>query len=236
MKDCIKKIGDFQMNRKQFIKKSLQAGLCTCGGILGLGWNSKEEFKISRQQNSPQKAEGLREDLERRMIKGSETPAWRRLEKAGLWIKDLMKHMDEQLDQETKIKLMQDCGRSCFIRAFGVAEESEPSLQERDRYLQLLESRGFEIHRVGGAIIFSFNWGQYHQNPTGLMMSDGYCMCPQVETGPLDLSPSYCYCSTGYVMESFERTLGKHVKVELIDSLKMGGKDCIFKVEVQDIK
>lgn len=167
------------------------------------------------------------------MIKGSETPAWRKMEKAGLWIKDLMEHIDAVLDQETKIKLMQACGRSCFIHTFGVADENEPAPEERERYLQLLESRGFKLRREGDVITFSFNWGRNHQNPTGLVMSDGYCMCPQVESGPPGLSPSYCYCSTGYVKESFERTLGKPVKVELLDSLKMGGKDCVFKVEVQ---
>jgi hypothetical protein len=224
------------MNRKQFIKKSLQAGLCTCGAALGLGWSSQNKFKKTTPQNSSPATEGLMLDLERRMIKGSKTPAWRRLEKAELWIKDLMEHMDALLDQETKIKLMQACGRSCFIRAFGVADENEPTSQEQKRYLELLGSRGFEIRREGNVIAFTFNWGRDHQNPTGLIMSDGYCMCPQVETGPPDLSPSYCYCSTGYVKESFERTLGKPVKVELIDSLKMGGKDCIFKVEVEDKK
>jgi hypothetical protein len=224
------------MNRKQFIKKSLQVGLCTCGAALGLGWSSQNKFKKSTTQNSSLLAEGLRLDLEKRMIKGSETPAWRRLEKAELWIKDLMEHMDELLDQETKIKLMQACGRSCFIHAFGVADENAPTVKERERYLQLLESRGFKIRRKGDVITFSFNWGQNHQNPTGLIMSDGYCMCPQVESSPAGLSPSYCLCSTGYVKESFERALGKAVKVELLDSLKMGGKDCIFKIEVHDKK
>lgn len=53
-----------------------------------------------------------------------------------------------------------------------------------------------------------------------------------VESGPAGLSPTYCYCSTGYVKEGFERRIGKAVKVELLDSLKMGGKDCIFKLTI----
>lgn len=64
------------------------------------------------------------------------------------------------------------------------------------------------------------------------MLQDGYCMCPIVESGPPGLSPTFCYCSTGYVKEAFERHIGKPVKVELLDSLKMEGKDCIFKLAI----
>lgn len=169
------------------------------------------------------------------MIKGSETPAWRRVEKTELWIKDLMEHMDALLDQETKIKLMQACGQSCYLRAFGVTDERQPTPEEREKYLQFLESNGYKIQRQGNVVTFTFSWGRNHQNPTGLIMSDGYCMCPQVESGPPGLSPSYCYCSTGYVKESFERVIGKPVKVELLESLKMGGKDCVFKIEFLNI-
>ena len=221
------------MDRKQFIKKSIQACLCTCGASLGLGWNVQDK-STKKKQNLLPADEGWIQDLEKRMVKGSETPAWRKLEKAELWIKHLIEHMDEQLDQETKIRLLQACGRSCFTRTFGVADENDPTPEEREKYLQLLKKRGFEIRREGNVITFTFNWGRNHQNPKGLIMRDGYCMCPQVESGPSDLSPSYCFCSTGYVKESFERALGKPVKVELLDSLKMGGKDCVFKIEVQD--
>ena len=223
------------MNRKQFLKKSLQACLCTCGTVLGFGQIFQDKQKTSILQNPGLEEEGWIPDLEKRMIRGSETPVWRKLEKTGLWIKDLMAHMDDMLDQETRIKLMQACGQSCFIRAFGVADEKEPTAEERKRYLRLLESRGVKIQREGHATTFTISWGRNHQNPTGLIMSDGYCMCPQVESGPPGLSPTYCYCSTGYVKESFERVLGKSIKVELLDSLKRGGKDCVFKVELQDI-
>jgi hypothetical protein len=38
--------------------------------------------------------------------------------------------------------------------------------------------------------------------------------------------------SVGYVTEAMERGLGKKVKVELLESLKMGGTDCRFRVDV----
>lgn len=152
-------------------------------------------------------------------------------EKAELWIKDLMDHMDAVLDQGTKLKLMQACGRSCFLRAFGVADEKKPTPEEREKYFRFLENKGYKLEREGNRITLIYSWGRGHQNPTGLIMRDGFCMCPQVESGPPGLSPSYCYCSTGYVKENFERTVGLPVKVDLLESLKTGGKDCVFKIE-----
>ena len=219
------------MNRKEFLKKSLQAGLCCCGAALGLGYGFRTEpgkviFQDPRQANG-----GWIPELEKRLIKGAETPAWRKVEKSGQWIKSLMEHMDALLDKEIKVRLLQECGRSCFIRAFGVADANRPALEEKE-YLRFLESSGFKVQREGRVISFIYSWGRNHQNPQGLMLQDGYCMCPIVESGPPGLSPTYCYCSTGYVKEGFERRIGKAVKVELLDSLKMGGKDCIFKLTI----
>jgi len=220
-----------QMNRKEFLKKSLQTGLCCCGAALGLGYSFRAEPGKAIVQNPRQANGGWIPELEKRMIKGAETPAWRKVEKSGQWIKSLMEHMDALLDKEIKVRLMQECGRSCFIRAFGVADANRPALEEKE-CLRFLESSGYKVQREGRMISFIYSWGRNHQNPQGLMLQDGYCMCPIVESGPPGLSPTYCYCSTGYVKEGFERRFGKAVKVELLDSLKMGGKDCIFKLTI----
>ena len=219
------------MNRKEFLKKSLQTGLCCCGAALGLGYSFRAEPGKAIVQNPRQANGGWIPELEKRMIKGAETPAWRKVEKSGQWIKSLMEHMDALLDKEIKVRLMQECGRSCFIRAFGVADANRPALEEKE-CLRFLESSGYKVQREGRVISFIYSWGRNHQNPQGLMLQDGYCMCPIVESGPPGLSPTYCYCSTGYVKEGFERRIGRAVNVELLDSLKMGGKDCIFKVTI----
>ena len=220
-----------QMNRKEFLKKSLQTGLCCCGAALGLGYSFRAEPGKAIVQNPRQANGGWIPELEKRMIKGAETPAWRKVEKSGQWIKSLMEHMDAMLSQELKVRLLQECGRSCFIRAFGVADANRPALEEKE-CLRFLESSGYKVQREGRMISFIYSWGRNHQNPQGLMLQDGYCMCPIVESGPPGLSPTYCYCSTGYVKEGFERRIGRAVNVELLDSLKMGGKDCIFKVTI----
>lgn len=222
------------MNRKKFIENLIKSGTAFfCS--LSLPYNSFQQYKDKKKSNQTIKNENWIEDLEKRMIKGSETPAWLKVEKSENWIKDLMSHMDSMINKDTKIKLMQECGRSCYIRAFGVAPEEKPESEQAKEYIERLKTNGYKVEKKGNKTTVIFNWGENHQKPTGLIMKDGYCMCDIVESGPVRLSPSFCYCSTGYIKEIFERRTGKQVKVDLIDSLKMGGKDCIFKVEIEDI-
>ena len=71
---------------------------------------------------------------------------------------------------------------------------------------------------------------KYVGNPRGLRVADGYCLCPILEDGPRQLSPTYCHCSVGYVAASFEHGSGRKVRVQLVDSLRRGGKECHFAV------
>ena len=220
------------MDRKQFLKSSLCAGACWCGAAMGLT-RTLSEIK-GTDSPAPTPPHGWIPDLEKRMIRGSETPSWRKVEKSMQWIKNLVDHMDAMLDKATVSKLLQACGRSCYIGAFGVAPDEKPSDAEVQQVLEALRRSGSEVRQENGHTVIYSAWGRNHQNPTGLILQDGYCMCPVVENGPPGLSPSYCQCSTGYVKEGMERSLGRPVKVDLLESLKMGGRDCRFRIEVEE--
>jgi hypothetical protein len=209
------------MDRKQFLKQSLLTGLGCCGAALGFGRNLA---------NPEEQSASLTEDLTRRIREGAKSPDWRKMEEAGMKFKAMMDHMDEMLDQETKIKILNACGRSCFINAFGVADERKPTPERAEAYLQNLEKSGIEVRREKETITVFFRWGA-KQNPYGLSMQEGYCMCPIVESGARGMSKSYCNCSAGYVKEALERATGKTVlRAEVLESILQGDKDCRFKV------
>ena len=214
------------MDRKEFLKTAITAGAACCGAATGLlGGDARIEEKADRTQK-------WIEGLERKMIQASETPAWHKAEKGQQWIKSLMDHLDALLDEETRKTVMQSCGRSCYIGAFGVAPKEKPTPEDVERFVKNFEAQGYNVERGEKKTTIVYSWGRAHQNPWGLIMSDGYCMCPLVEKGPDGLSPTFCLCSTGYVREIFARSTGKKVNVEILDSLKRGGKDCIFKIEI----
>ena len=207
------------MNRKQFLREALKTGACGCAAVWGLGPGLKAEA-----------VPGLNRDLHRRMREGARTPDWARIEKAESWVKFLMDNMDAHLDEETKVRLMSACGRSCYLNAFGVAGEKKPSPEAAERYLQALEKAGFKVERGSERATIDYGWAG-KQNPQGLSLKEGYCMCPLVENEIPGLSPTYCNCSAGYVAEAMERATGRKVQsVEILESVKRGGKDCRFRV------
>jgi len=219
-----------KMDRKQFLTKSIRAGVCCCAVALGLGPKPGACGENADETDRTSAAPGLGADLHERMREGSRTPDWARMAKAESWIKSVVDNMDALLDEETKVTLMNACGRSCYLRAFGVASAKKPSAEQAGQFLANVEKTGFKVERGSDAITVHYGWAG-KQNPQGLSLKEGYCLCPLVESGVPGLSPTYCNCSAGYVQEAFERSTGMTVKsVEVLESLRRGGKDCRFRV------
>ncbi len=149
---------------------------------------------------------------------------------AQTWAKRMIDIFDRDLDQATRTKLMHTMGRTCFAGAHGERPAEAPKPGQLDRFITALRERGGPdmVRREANVIHF-----QYIGNPAGLKVSDGYCLCPVVEKGPEGLSGTFCECSVGYVTEMFQRQSNIPVKVELIESLKRGGKRCRFKIALE---
>jgi len=210
------------MDRKQFLRQSLLAGVgCCCGAGLTFA---------SALRNPEQRPPSLEADLTERLRDGAKSPDWKKVEKAESWIKSVVDNLDRLLDEETKRKILNACGRACFIDAFGVADDRKPSAERAQLSLSQLAKIGMEVRRDGDTITILYKWGT-KQNPYGLSMREGYCMCPIAETGLPGLSRTFCECSAGYVKELLERATGMTVvEIEVLESLLRGGKDCRFKV------
>ena len=206
------------MDRKQFLKGMLQAGtaICCCRASLA----------ESRAAQAGAGA-GWIAGLEKRMKEGSRSPAWRRIEFAEGWVQRLLDNMDTMLDPQTRSSLMQACGRACYLQAFGIAPDEKPLPEALDNFVRAGKDSG--VRREGDTVFFQYD----NVNPQGTGIPDGLCLCPFVESGPERLSPTYCQCSAGYVKELFERMTGTPVAVEVLESLRSGGKICRFKVNLR---
>jgi hypothetical protein len=153
------------------------------------------------------------------------SPAEQRVAFGETWAKRFFDVFDANLDPETRERIMRANGRACHegSRQNASAPPSVDAFISRVRAIHGEEA----IRREGDVVYFS-----YIQNPRGLKVADGYCLCPLVETGPKGLSGTYCLCSVGYVQHMFEGMAGHPVKVTLLESLKRGGKGCRFKIEL----
>ena len=159
---------------------------------------------------------------------GEGTPIDKRMAFAQTWAKRMMENLDKEVDEPTRTRLMHANGKSCYRGATPPERQFKGGV---DAFIEQLTKwsgpRPSPIRREGNTIYF-----EYVQNPAGLKVADGWCLCPLVEKGPEGLSGTFCECSVGYVAEMFSDITGQPVQVELLESLKRGGKACRFKIEL----
>lgn len=132
------------------------------------------------------------------------------------WITSLMQKLDSQLDEQTRVKLMESCGRDCARRgAIRLAESCKGDVEKLVK--TLAEYLGKENSYIEGSVIH---------------LGYSKCLCDLVAEGPERLSDTYCICSRGWVLEMFETAAQKPVKVELLQSIKRGHPSCKFLIKL----
>jgi hypothetical protein len=192
---------DKKMDRQDFLKHT-GAGLCACAAMFCPGIEC-----ITHAVEDPK----------------PEAPINEKVEHAQRWVKRFFDTLDAQLDEPARKKLMEANGKNCYVQSHTPPKQHIAL----DKLVQRMQDRnGKENCRMDGNTVY-YN---YVQNPRGLRVADGYCLCPIVEKGPEGLSGTFCYCSAGYVREMFESLTGEKATVEILESIKRGGKGCKFKV------
>ncbi len=191
------------MDRKSFLLTAGRLGLACCGAS----------------------ALGARAAFGQTQAPAASTDA--RVEWAKIWTKRFFDIIDRQLDEPTRRRLMEEQGKTCYLGSKEKPQIAKPLTV--DQLVAGMNKNAGEtcIRREGNSLYFN-----YVKNSKGLRVSDGYCLCPLVEDGPRELSRTFCYCSVGYVREAFSMMLGTPVKVELLESLRGGGKNCRFRIDL----
>ncbi len=193
------------MDRKQFLRVAGQAGMACCGLSL-----------LGRPTHAQQAAPAAKPPV---------SPDGRKVEWAKIWAKRFFDVLDAELDEPTRRRIMEHNGYLCHQGSLHGAQ-LHGTLEELVKVIA--ETNGADSVRKEGNTVY-FN---YVKNPEGLRVADGYCLCPLVEDGPPGLSKTFCYCSVGYVRDMFESMTGRKAKVELLESLKGGGRTCRFRIDM----
>ncbi len=181
------------MNRKKFFCKASKLAL----GLWILVFLYRPKFLFSKSKISSQ-----------------ENQMSQKIKFMHNWISDLMKNMDQHLDEKEKIKLLEECGRACArIHAQKEASKFKGNLEG---WLGTMKKWvGAENIRKEGDVVH-------------VMYSK--CFCPLVQDAPPLMSKTYCNCSRGWLKEVFETVVTESVEVKLEDSIMKGGKQCRFSV------
>ena len=185
------------MDRKEFFHKSFQSSLGCCA-LLALNQDAPASA-------SPYPGEESQVQWEKEFIQN--------------WLTDLLETMDSVLDQETKVKLMEGCGRGCFRR---FRFKQDIANRGKDNLEKLIEAykKNFEIWRDGERV--HIRYGEVSNR----------CYCPAANYRPAKPNDIHCECTRTTHQTIFETALGRPFKVDIAESLRRGGKTCHFVVHL----
>lgn len=137
----------------------------------------------------------------------------------GKWIESLIESLDEFTDEKARKEIIEKCGRACALY-HGETEKINAIKRQRKNLEEVLDQMNQEGMWCGdwikeGNIIYS---------------TCKRCGCPLVKSGIIKLSPTFCYCSCGWVKSIFEDILEEPVRVELKKAIGRGDNVCQFVV------
>jgi hypothetical protein len=131
------------------------------------------------------------------------------------WVSDLLDTMDEELPREARVRLIEGCGRGCFRRhefKRAIAEQGKSDVEK----LIAAYKKSFEVWRDGPEV--HVRYGQ----------TSSRCYCPVVKNRPPHADDLHCECTRSTHQSIFETALGRPVRVDVLESLRRGGRTCHF--------
>lgn len=132
------------------------------------------------------------------------------------WITCLIAGLDEHVDEETRAKVLEKCGRQCIPQSFiKKARDIYGKSENMDEFLDK----------------FGKVYEQLHREKDRLYIIYPKCYCSNVnKIPPGTLSTTYCNCSRGWAKALFEGALGRPVEVIMEESIVKGDKRCKFRI------
>lgn len=132
------------------------------------------------------------------------------------WIASLIDALDKNVDEKTRVRILEQCGRQCQSQSF--IEKARDLYQKSgsvDEFLKKLGQSFKYLHKEGDKIYFIYP----------------KCFCAQVNKIPQGkLSGTYCNCSRGWIKALFEGALGKPIEAIMEESIVNGDKQCKFRI------
>lgn len=135
------------------------------------------------------------------------------------WLADLLKAMENTLDRETCIALIEQCGKACYNR---YSFKQDIAAQGSGDLVKLIEAykKNFEIWQDDESV--HIRYGE---------VSSG-CYCPAAKYRPATPNDMHCECTRMTHQTIFETALQRPFKVDILESVRRGGKTCHFLVHL----
>lgn len=141
-------------------------------------------------------------------------------EKKATFVKCLMDNFDKQFPEDVRVKVMENCGRSCIGNSIiQAAKRVKKNAKSLDELVNCLNK-----HHIGG--------GKLRLDDNKICAVYERCYCGMVSKTKEKFSSTYCNCSRGWFLELFEKLFEKPINVDLVESIIQGAKTCKFVIYV----
>jgi hypothetical protein len=146
----------------------------------------------------------------------------------AIWVKQAIDRLDAATTPEKCKQIMTACGHTCIAHNKGLANGIKNRRQKHANEEAFLTAeikkpiKGIRLERQGDILI------QYYTPRT--YSTPRRCFCGLMVALPegVNLSPTYCQCSRGFVEKYWEGALGRAVKVEVKETCMTGADECKF--------
>jgi predicted ArsR family transcriptional regulator len=138
------------------------------------------------------------------------------------WVEALLSTLEIQMDDDARADLIESCGRACALQ-YNAVEQARAIQRSTTEFDERLE-------RVNQEILWCGSWTREADTLTSVCEE---CGCPLVRASLVRLSPTFCYCSRGWVKAVFEAVLDTPVEVELAQAIGRGDPACRFVVHLK---
>jgi len=133
------------------------------------------------------------------------------------WIKNVLEGLDTEVDEKTRIKILENCGRKCAPQSLiKKAQTLKKQSETTEEFLKKLSKAWKHLKIEDGHVYVEYE----------------KCYCPLVRAYKGELSKSFCNCSRGWIRQVLESALGKPVDVEIERTVKQGASSCKFHVHI----
>jgi effector-binding domain-containing protein len=154
------------------------------------------------------------------------------------WVNAAMGRLDERTDEAQKFEVLSPCAdvfpqerieklRAIYEQNRSVDDVLEAMVQDADWY---------ESPVKDGDVIYMdkipFDRQGYEQATSVAERKRCRCHCPIARQRLDEISPTICYCSTGWYRQLWEGVLGKPVRVKLLRCMTQGADSCQFAIHI----
>jgi hypothetical protein len=127
------------------------------------------------------------------------------------WLTDLFAAIDAEVDPAVKLRLMHACGRGCYRRHVFKQDIAAAGHGDVEKLLAAYR-KNFGIEREGDLVHIRYGGGK--------------CFCPAARNRPGRPNDLHCECTRFTHETIFETALGRHIPIELVETVRRGGTNC----------